>query len=99
MEKVVSLPGQVTSRGKLESESADSWPSSAWNLHWRIWGGDLEVQEVPGRSGCELPGSYHTGEAAACTGGGVGLLVQPLTSTVGDLPPWSIGVLSVKQRQ
>lgn len=60
-------------------------PSWAWSILEAAWsqrvlaaglaqlgisfGGCQEDQEVPGRSGCGLPGSCHTGEAAACTGG------------------------------
>lgn len=53
-----------------------------------------------------LPGSCHTGEAAACPRGGVGFRLQasgaapPVTGTaaLGSLPPRSTGVLSVKQK-
>lgn len=67
-----------------QSQCAGCWPNSAWDQRWRTWGGDLEVQEVPDRSGYRLPGSCHTGEAAACPGGSVGLQVWCHLS----LAPW-----------
>lgn len=52
-------------------------------------GGGLEDQEVPGRSGCELPGSWHPGEAASCSGRGGDLgAASPLISAMThDLVP------------
>lgn len=51
------------------------WSQRCWLLAQLGLGSaseDWEDQEAPGRSGCGLPGSWRTGEAAACSGRGVG---------------------------
>ena len=67
MEKAVPLPSQ--------SPREATWSQRRWLLAQLGLGSaseDREDQEVPGRSGCGLPGSWRTGEAAACSGRGVG---------------------------
>lgn len=66
--KVVLVPllGLADARGNLESAC---WLLASRSLGSALEDLGLEDQEMPGRSGCGLPGSCHTDEAAACPGG------------------------------
>lgn len=62
-EKVISLLGQVNSRGNLESECAGSWPGSACDQLCRISGGGLEGQEAPAGVGV----GSHRGDSSTAS--------------------------------